>query len=223
MNVMRNASKVWPFMDGIKVVSFDVEGTLVTPDFSYAIWFEAIPRRYAQRNGIGFEQATKLVEEEYQKVGDQRLEWYDIRYWFDKLDLGIADPVMERCRSRVRYYPEVRDVLSSLSGRYQLAVASGSSREFLRHLLRDIEPYFTSVFSSISDYKRLKTPEFYRKMCQALGVQPEQVVHVGDNWQFDFVAPSEIGIRAFHLDRQRQSEEPNSLASLTHLEVHLPD
>ena len=210
-------------MARVTVVSFDVEGTLVTPDFSYAIWFEAIPRRYAQRNGIGFEQAKKLVEEEYQKVGDQKLEWYDIRYWFDKLDLGIAEPVMERCRSRVRYYPEVRDVLSSLSGRYQLAIASASSREFLRHLLQDIEPYFTSVFSSISDYRRLKTPEFYRKMCQALGVQPEEVVHVGDNWQSDFIAPSEIGIRAFHLNRQRQSDELNSLASLTHLEVHLPD
>ena len=209
-------------MARVTVVSFDVEGTLVTPDFSYAIWFEAIPRRYAQRNGIGFEQAKKLVEEEYQKVGDQRLEWYDIRYWFDKLDLGIAEPVMERCRSRVRYYPEVRDVLSSLSGRYQLAIASASSREFLRHLLQDIEPYFTSVFSSVSDYRWLKTSEFYRRMCQALGVQAEQVVHIGDNWQFDFVAPSEIGIRAFYLDRKGQANHRNSLASLTELRAYLP-
>ena len=208
-------------MDDITVVSFDVEGTLVTPDFSYAIWFEAIPRRYSERKGIDFEQARKSVEEEYGKVGDQRLEWYEIRYWFDKLDLGIPEPVMEGCQGRVCYYPEVRDVLSSLSGRYRLTVASGSTREFLHHLLRDIEPYFTSVFSSVSDYGRLKTSEFYRRMCQALGVQPEQVVHIGDNWQFDFVAPSEIGIRAFYLDRKGQTNHQNSLASLTQLEVHL--
>ena len=127
-----------------------------------------------------------MVEKEYQKVGDQRLEWYDIRYWFDRLDLGAPDPVMEGCQSKVSYYPEVRDVLSSLSGRYQLTVASGSPREFLHHLLRDIEPYFASVFSSVSDYKQLKTVEFYREMCQMLGIQPGQVVHVGDNRQFDF-------------------------------------
>lgn len=208
-------------MDDITVVSFDVEGTLVTPDFSYAIWFEAIPRRYSERKGIDFEEARKSVEEEYGKVGDQRLEWYEIRYWFDKLDLGIPEPVMEGCQDRVRYYPEVRDVLSSLSGRYRLTVASGSTREFLHHLLRDIEPYFTKVFSSVSDYKWLKTPDFYLKMCQALEVRPEQVVHVGDNWQFDFVAPSEIGIRAFYLDRKGQTNHQNSLASLTQLEVHL--
>jgi len=208
-------------MDSAKIVSFDVEGTLVTPDFSYAIWFEAIPRCYARRNGIDFERARELVQQEYEKVGDQRLEWYDIRYWFDKLDLGSPGPVMEGYQSRVCYYPDVRGVLSSLSGRYRLAVASGSAREFLRHLLRDIEPYFTSVFSSVSDYEQLKTSEFYRKMCQALGVNPEEVVHVGDNWQFDFIAPSEIGIHAFYLDRKRQGDHQNSLASLTQLKAHL--
>ena len=130
--------------------------------------------------------------------------------------------LMERYQSRVCYYPEVRDVLSSLSGRYRLVVASGSTREFLRYLLRDIEPYFTKVFSSISDHKQMKTSEFYLKMCQAMEVQPEQVVHVGDNWQFDFLAPSERGIRAYHLDRKGQANYQNSLASLRQLRAHLP-
>ncbi len=210
-------------MDEIKIVSFDAEGTLVTPDFSYAIWFEAIPQRYAQRNGIDIYQARKIVEEEYQKLGDQRLEWYDIRYWFDKLELGAPDPLLDKCQSRVRYYPEVRDVLSSLSERFTLVVASGSMREFLQRLLRDIEPYFTRVFSSLSDYKQLKTTEFYLRMCQAMKVQPEQVVHVGDNWQFDFAASSEVGIHAFYLDRKKQGDCPNSLANLTQLKAYLLD
>ena len=209
-------------MDGVKIVSFDVEGTLVTPDFSSAIWFEAIPQRYAERHGVGFEQAREIVEKEFGKVGDQGLEWYDIRYWFDKLDLGVTGPVLERCQSRVCYYPEVNDVLSSLGGRYELTVASGSTRESLRHLLRDIEPFFTRVFSSLSDYKQLKTSEFYRRMCQELEVQPEQVVHVGDNWQFDFVAPGEIGIHAFYLDRSGQADDENSLANLAQLKHRLP-
>ena len=207
----------------IEVVSFDVEGTLVTPDFSYAVWFEAIPQRYAEKNGINLELARKAVEEEYRKVGDQRLEWYDIRYWFEKLDLGIPDPVMERCGSKVCYYPEVKEVLRSLSGRYKLVVASGSTRDSLRHLLQDIEPYFSEIYSSITDYRQLKTSEFYLKMCQAMRVEPEQVVHIGDNWQFDYVAPSEMGIQAFYLDRKRQTNHQNSVASLLQLKVCLID
>jgi HAD superfamily hydrolase (TIGR01549 family) len=210
-------------MDEVRIVSFDAEGTLVTPDFSYAVWFEAIPERYAEKNGIDFELARKAVEEEYRKVGDQRLEWYDVRYWFEKLGLGSPAPVMESCRSRVHYYPEAKEVLSSLHGRYKLVVASGSTRDFLNHLLQDIEPYFTRVFSSLTDYRQLKTSEFYLKMCQMMGVKPNQVVHVGDNWQFDFVAPREVGIQAFYLDRKQQANHQNSVASLLHLKAHLTD
>lgn len=210
-------------LNEVEVVSFDVEGTLVTPDFSYAVWFEAIPEHYAERNCIDFEQARKIVEEEYGKVGDQRLEWYDVRYWFDKLGLGIPDPVMEKCSSRVCYYPEVKEVLASLSGKYKLIVSSGSTQDFLHHLLQGIEPYFTRIFSSLTDYKQLKTSEFYLKMCQAMGVKPGQVVHVGDNWQFDFVAPREVGIQAFYLDRKRQTKCRRSLTNLVELTAQLTD
>jgi HAD superfamily hydrolase (TIGR01549 family) len=205
----------------VKVVSFDVEGTLVTPDFSYAVWFEAIPLRYAEKNGITLEQARRAVEEEYRGVGDQRLEWYDVRYWFDKLGLGTPVPMMQRCENQVRYYPEVKEVLASLNEKYKLVVASGSTRDFLHHLLQDIEPYFSEIYSSITDYRQLKTAEFYLKMCRAMQVEPEQVVHIGDNWQFDFMAPSEIGIQAFYLDRKQQTE--NSVANLLQLKVYLID
>ena len=210
-------------LNEVKVVSFDAEGTLVTPDFSYAVWFEAIPERYAERNGIDFELARKAIEEEYRKVGDQRLEWYDVRYWFDKLGLGIPDPVMEKCSSRVCYYPEVKEVLASLSGKYKLIVSSGSTQDFLHHLLQGIEPYFTRIFSSLTDYKQLKTSEFYLKMCQTMGVKPGQVVHVGDNWQFDFVAPREVGIQAFYIDRKRQTKYRRSLTNLVELTAQLTD
>jgi HAD superfamily hydrolase (TIGR01549 family) len=208
-------------MDEVKIISFDVEGTLVTTDFSYAVWFEAIPERYAEKNGINLEQAREAVEEEYSKVGDQRLEWYDIRYWFEKLGLGTPAPVMQKCQNRVGYYPEVKEVLVSMRDRYKLIAASGSSKDFLRYLLKDIRPYFSDVYSSITDYQQLKTPEFYLQICRTLQVEPGQIVHIGDNWQFDFVAPSEIGIRAFHLNRERQLNNKNSLASLRELKMQL--
>ncbi len=206
-------------LDGIRIVSFDVEGTLVTPDFSYSVWYEAIPRKYAEKNGIDFETARRIIEEEYAKIGDQRLEWYDVRYWFRKFGLGSAEPVLESYRNRVAYYHEVKDVLSELSGRYTLIVASGSMREFLCHLLHDVEPYFSRVFSSLSDYQQLKTPEFYWQICQVMGVRPEEMVHVGDNRDFDFVAPQKIGVRAFHLDRK--GEHGDALTSLMELKTKL--
>ena len=209
-------------MNEIKIISFDVEGTLVTTDFSYAIWFEAIPKRYSAKYSIPFEQAKKEVIMEYEKIGDQKAEWYDIKYWFQTLDLGNYETAMEEHHNKVQYYPEVMDMLSSLSQKYMLTIASGSPREFLHHLLRDIKPYFHRIFSSISDYKQTKTSDFYQKMCQELEALPHQVLHIGDNWQFDFIAARETGIQAIHLDRKKESNRPGSLTDLAQISSLLP-
>ncbi|HWR71076.1 MAG TPA: hypothetical protein VN415_08470, partial [Dehalococcoidia bacterium] len=46
-----------------------------------------------------------------------------------------------------------------------------------------------------------KTPEVYARVCRALSISPDEMAHVGDHPLFDYTAPSQLGIRAFHLDR----------------------
>jgi len=203
-------------MKDIELISFDAEGTVVTPDFSQAIWHEAIPALYAQKRGVDLTQAKKRVTEEYDKIGDQRLEWYDIEYWFHCLGLGRPEPVVQSCLSKIAYYPEVTDVLASLAGKYRLIISSGTPREMLHFLLQDIEPYFDRVFSSISHYRQLKNADFYIRICEEMGVKPGQVIHVGDSWQFDFLNSRQAGIHAFHIDRSANNHQ-ESLSSLVQL------
>jgi len=203
--------------NGITVISFDVEGTLVTTDFSSAIWFELIPGRYSKRYGLNFEEATMKVRQAYDSIGDQRLEWYDVQYWFTRFDLGNADIAMEELQPRVRYYPDTKDVLKQLQNKFVLSVASGSPRPFLKHLLRDIEHNFHAVYSSTSDYQQVKTADFWAAMCRDLDVAPGQIIHIGDHMQFDFIEPASIGINAFHLDRNQEGGMATSLRSLNEL------
>ncbi|OGN95490.1 MAG: hypothetical protein A2Z77_07230 [Chloroflexi bacterium RBG_13_51_36] len=198
------------------MISFDAEGTLVTPDFSETIWHEAIPALYAQKQGLDFAQAKRRIVEEYSRIGDQRLEWYDIEYWFDYLGLGSSEPVIQSCLNRIRYYPEAIDVISSLASEYKLIVASGTPLELLHLLLQDMKPYFVRVFSSVSHYKELKSPDFYLRICAEMGVKPNQVIHVGDNWQFDFLNSRQAGINAFYIDRSGENHH-ESLSDLTQL------
>ena len=204
----------------IKVISFDAEGTLMTPDFSHTVWHEAIPTFYSQKNGIELARAKRIVATEYDKIGDQRHEWYDINFWFRHLHLGVPEPVIQSCQDKVSYYPEVIDVLSSLDSQYRLIIASGTPLELLHYLLRDVEPYFTHVFSSTSHYRQLKTPDFYLQVCGEMNVAPSQVVHIGDNWQFDFLNPKQIGIHAFYLDRSG-NDCHQSISDLTELKSYL--
>ena len=203
-------------MKEIKLVSFDAEGTVVTPDFSEAIWHEAIPALYAQKQGLGFAQAKRCIVEEYGRIGDQRLEWYDIEYWFRYLGLGASEPVIQSCMGRISYYPEITEVLSALAGEYKLIVASSSPLGLLHLLLRDIKSYFVRIFSSVSHYGQLKSPDFYLRVCEEMGVKPSHVIHVGDDWQFDFLNARQAGINAFHVDRSGTNHQ-ESLSDLTQL------
>ena len=175
-------------MGKIKVVSFDLEGTLVTPDFSQAVWYEGIPALYAKSNQICLERAREMVEREYREIDDQRMEWYDIRYWFQRFQLGDYQRLLERhkYKHKVCWYPEVMPVLSSLGEEYTLIVTSSTTREFFGYMLTEIESYLARVFSSISDYGQLKNPVFYLTVCREMNILPEQIAHIGDSWRFDF-------------------------------------
>jgi len=46
-----------------------------------------------------------------------------------------------------------------------------------------------------------KSNGFYARVCGILDVKPQEVVHIGDHWIFDFVNPRKIGMNAYYLDR----------------------
>lgn len=207
-------------MDGIKVISFDIEGTVVTPDFSMAVWYEGIPALYAEKNGIGFQEAKARVAEEYVKIGPLRVEWYDINYWFERFQLSDYRQLLENYKHRVSYYHDTTQILSSLAAAYTVIAVTSSTKEFLPYLLLEINQHFSRIFSSISDYGQLKTPSFYHTVCREMNVLPGEIVHIGDNREFDFIIPRQIGINALHLDREGKVNS-DSLADLREVEARL--
>jgi HAD superfamily hydrolase (TIGR01549 family) len=201
-----------------RYLSFDLDGTLVDLDFTDLVWHQGIPELYARRAGMDLAQARELVLQEYQRVGDGALEWYDITYWFGYFDLpGGWQNLLERYASQVRVYPEVHEVLSRLNERYSLIVLSNAAREFI-----DIEmdqgglaQYFDLVISATSDFGLVKkSPEFYRRICELLGVGPQELTHIGDHWEFDYQIPRRMGIVAFHLNRGKDRSGPDVIHDL---------
>jgi len=199
----------------IRVISFDVEGTLASHTFSRTIWQEVIPSLYGQKHGIATADATERVFAEYSSIGPDRPEWFDISYWFDRFGLGDPCPVFESYRPLIHIYPDVLPVLEAVKDRFTLVVASSTPQEFLGPLLRDVQHVFARVFSSTSACGRLKDEGFFRWMCAEVGVTPSEVAHVGDHMVRDFGCASAAGLRAFHLDRSGASD--GALHSLSDL------
>lgn len=193
-------------MEKKRIVSFDMDGTITDISFADSVWLEGIPREYALENSVSFEAAKRDVKTEYNKIGKQRLEWYNLNYWIEKLNLDITpSEVLSRFESKIRIFPEVAEVLERLGNKgFRLIVVTNAHREFLNFELEKthVLGYFESVFSTTSDFGLVKnTVEAYRKVCRKCDVSPKEVIHVGDDECFDFCVPRKLGIEAFYLDR----------------------
>jgi putative hydrolase of the HAD superfamily len=213
-------------MGSTRVVSFDLDGTITDISFVDSVWLEGIPRLYALKNGLAFEDAKNSVMNEYSEVGRERLEWYDLSYWIEKLGLEVSpEEVLSSFQHRIRIFPEVLGVLEEFRDRgLRLIVVTNARREFVDLELEKtkIGHYFERVFSSTSDFGLIKkSVSLYRKVCSICGVSPEEMVHVGDDKRFDFEVPSELGITAFYLDRTGEHSGDFIVGSLRQLSEKL--
>ncbi|NAS88426.1 HAD family hydrolase [ANME-1 cluster archaeon AG-394-G21] len=193
---------------GIKVFSFDVDGTLVSQEFADCVWLRGIPEAYAAKHALSFEHAFEFVKREYDNIGENRIEWYNIRFWLRKFNLKIAyEKLFEKYEAEVKIYTEVESVLKVLKeAGYVLVVNSNAATEFIDFQIQPIRKYFSHVFSATSDFGELKKSNgHYAQVCEILDVKPQEVVHTGDHFVFDFLNPRRIGITAYYLDRSRDA------------------
>jgi|WetSurMetagenome_2_1015567.scaffolds.fasta_scaffold57665_2 HAD superfamily hydrolase (TIGR01549 family) len=208
-------------MDDIKIISFDLEGTLTSLDFTIGVYYEGIPAIISDRDHIPLKKARAIVHKQYEMVGHKQSYFYDINYWSKVFNLKDYQRLLEKYAERVKCYADVEPALTILKEDYQFIISTNASREFLQYLLKGLEEFSFRVFSSISDYKMIKCPEFYGIICQEMGVQPDEIAHIGDNWEFDVISAQKVGIKTFYLNREQKSDSLTSLSSLTGLKARL--
>jgi putative hydrolase of the HAD superfamily len=206
----------------IKIISFDFDGTIAKHTFADAFWLEGVPALYAKQHHVDVEAAKKYLFEEYDKIGDNRIEWYDPGYWFDRFDLQ-ADwkKMLLQYRENVEVYPEVPSDLKRLSASYLLIVSSNAKKEFIDVQLKQskLSDYFDRIFSSTSDFHTVKkVTDFYAMICKKLRIQPQEMIHVGDHKEFDYLSPQNLGITSYYLDRKENTTGNHVVSDLKQFE-----
>ena len=208
----------------LKIISFDVDGTLVDLEYNDLIWFKEIPELVAKKKKISFEKSLKFVHEEYTKLGEYNLNWYDINYWISYFSLGISpNKIFEKYESQVKIFPEVTLLLEELRKNFILIVITAMPREFLIPKMKKLEKYFKFSFSALSDFKELKNSEIYSKISKALKVHPEQILHIGDHWEFDYLAARKAGMNAIYLNRSNTKKGNFVVNNLTEIKRVIRD
>ncbi len=188
----------------IRFISLDMDGTLVNSRFVDKVWMEGMPQLYAEKHGLEFSDAKEIVIGEYMKIGSDRLEWYDLKYWIEKLQLDIdKDDLLGSYEDEIELYPEVREALDLLSESFQIVITSNAAREFIEIELDGLSDYFSETFSATSDFREVKkSPLLYGAVCANLEAQPYEVMHIGDHYSYDYESPLQAGLDALFLDRK---------------------
>ncbi|MGC8935985.1 MAG: HAD family hydrolase [Candidatus Methanomethylicaceae archaeon] len=205
-------------MRNIRFVSFDVDGTLVTPSFADLVWLEALPQAVSEEWGIQLEDAKKMLYSDYNTIGPNRPEWYDLEYWVKRYRLNI-DPrsFVNQYKDAVTLYPEVIEVLEKLKENYELMIISNSSRLFLEITTKPLQVYFKHIYSTLSDLKMMKDERAYSEICRRLYIQPSQMAHVGDSMELDYISARRAGVLAFYLDREGRKKGRRFIKDLREL------
>jgi putative hydrolase of the HAD superfamily len=111
-----------------------------------------------------------------------------------------------------------------LRDKFALVLTSNAGREFIDVEMEatGLKKYFDRIFSATSDFKKVKkTADFYQRICLILGVEPQEIVHVGDHHEFDYLVPRSLGLHAFFLDRSGEQKGDFTLSNLREFEEKL--
>lgn len=200
-----------------KIISFDLDGTLVHGKYGDIVWNQGIPEEYARKYAMPFEEARHLIRSQYEEVGETNINWYHIELWLKKFDLGIpAKTLLDRYESYIEVFPDTKQVLEALKEKYTLIVASNAARIFVDKELSytNLTSHFSHITSATSDYCMVKKEVgFYEKLCATLNISHHEIVHVGDHRVFDFETPSLLGIDAYHFVPDQQEARDQSQGS----------
>ena len=204
----------------IKALSLDLDGTLVSREYVDYFWLELVPKLYAERWHIDLKEAKQRVMEAYEEVGPRDIRWYRPRYWFRRfgLDEAALKWAIEEAGKLVRPYEDAIEFLRIVRGKVRLLLCTSASREFIDLVFRKLPAFgrsFSRIFSSVSDFNMPgKPPEFYLKVLEEVGIESQNLVHVGDDEEADYRNPMQVGVRAYLINREGGKRGLQSLLEL---------
>lgn len=191
----------------IRAVAFDVDGTLYPNATMYLkslpfalthlrlmLAFAAVRREVrhrrpvedlsrvqvdllAKRLGIGVDEASQRIDR------DIYGEW-------------------ERVLDRVRPYPHVRECVERLrDAGYEVAVTSDFPVERKLERLGLAGLFDCRLWTEQSGYLK-PHPEPFRELASCLGLEPNEILYVGNSYEYDVVGAKNVGMHAAHLTKR---------------------
>ncbi|HEX9818720.1 MAG TPA: HAD family hydrolase [Methylomirabilota bacterium] len=197
----------------IRAVTFDAYGTLLRNED-----LTVIPRRIVADHGLSvstddvlrtwidlYHEATQLAP--FQTL--REIEGHILPRVLRQLGIvADASPYVDlffQVTTKVELYPEALEVLNAL-GSVLAAIVSNADHEHVAAWTFKWPVQFVLVSEAVQAYK--PDPRVFRRALQQLGLQPHEVLHVGDSDIDDVKGAQAAGLRVAWLNRAGRPRRP---------------
>jgi putative hydrolase of the HAD superfamily len=168
----------------IENVLLDMDGTLLDKHFDDYFWEEHVPMVYAQEKKMNFWEAYDMLMAKY-KSKEGTLEWTDINYWSDELELDIAG-MKNQINHLIKVHPYVLDFLEFCKGinkKIYLVTNAHSKTLTIKMANTNIEHYFDRMLCSEEIGVAKENPVFWEKLERIITFDKKQSLLADDNEQ----------------------------------------
>lgn len=176
----------------IRYLSFDLQGVLSASAFSDYFWLEQLPRLYAKKHQLSLREAKTVLGARFKAMGKYDLRYYDDAYWAEQLGFVTLEVLQAM---------PVQPVLNkALLGHIRTIslpkiILSTTTTTFLDYELGSKRQLFEQIFSCVDTFHvGGKTPQVFQDVARALGVRPDEIIHIGDNPEMDIQNATTAGL-----------------------------
>jgi HAD superfamily hydrolase (TIGR01549 family) len=161
----------------IKCIIFDLNGTLLD-DYEYNIRaFQMVFERLGL--AIPSERLDRLLGKPTSHIIEVVLQEKGMEADYRALASEKVDNYMKITEGQDTFFPDVRETLTSLKGRYRIGLFTGVTRKQV-DTLGDFLHFFELIVAGEEAVKPKPAPDTLLYMAEKMGLAPEECVYVGD-------------------------------------------
>lgn len=126
-----------------------------------------------------------------------------------ELAMHVSQAYYRTWVSHLKLFPEVREVLAALCGRFQLGIISNGPSDLQRYKLKlfDLERAFDPIVISGEVGVAKPDPQIFRHALELAQVSPTEALYVGDSPVYDITGAKGVGMGMIWVNRNGLPEE----------------
>ena len=190
----------------IKVILFDLDGTLYNSTEVRKKFAEAAYHALAKLRNIPVEEAAALIEDTREKL--KKKHGFPVPYTLTLVRFGM--PVETWHKENIDFFDprdylsangELRELLLDLKKRCRLAILTNNNEVQAGRILEALK--VQDLFDRVFTYNTFKTmkpnPLFFKKAAKEMEVQPEECLVVGDRYSVDLIPAQDMGMQIYEV------------------------